>query len=247
MKAHLRVLDTGVKSARWNVAMTATLADRHAHGLTGDIMRLHRYVPSVLIGHGQCCETAVDAAFCHERGIEIARRVTGGGAVLMMPDMLAWDIVVGRSRAGGRSADAMQLARCAVASALGTMGWSARDRAPGDVMLGARKVSGSASYGIGGSIAIQGVLLVEDHHALMADALRLSPADLNSSIVCLAEGCEREVDQPRLAAEIIRQVSLALELDIVRCTADTEEVERCEAHLMSAAGAGCGIEDEGAS
>ena len=43
MTSPIRILDTGLRPARWNVAMTAALAARHADGATPDTVRFHRY------------------------------------------------------------------------------------------------------------------------------------------------------------------------------------------------------------
>ncbi len=49
MSCPLRLLDTGLMPARWNVAMTATLIERHARRQIPDTLRLHRYHTSVLL------------------------------------------------------------------------------------------------------------------------------------------------------------------------------------------------------
>ena len=90
MKQPLRILDTGLKDARWNIAMTAALAELHAEGRIQDTVRLHRYPPCVLLGRSQTMECAADLDHCRRAGVALARRVTGGGAVFMSPRMLAW-------------------------------------------------------------------------------------------------------------------------------------------------------------
>lgn len=100
MKLPLRILDTGISSARWNVAMTAALAEMHSTGVVGDTVRLHRYRPCVLIGAGQEAGQAADLDYCRRAGIDIARRITGGGAVYMSATMLAWEVVVDRIACG---------------------------------------------------------------------------------------------------------------------------------------------------
>src|SRR5262245_37187942 len=101
MKHPIRIIDTGLKPARWNVAMTAALADLHDKGRIGDTVRFHRYPACVLLGRSQKAGDAADLACCRREGIDVARRVTGGGAVFMSPHMLAWDVVVDRANCGG--------------------------------------------------------------------------------------------------------------------------------------------------
>ena len=96
MSGPLRIIDTGVRPARWNIAMTQALAELHVQGEMPDTLRLHRYARSVLIGSSQHAADVVDIEGCARKGVEIARRVTGGGAVYMAPGVLAWDLVIAR-------------------------------------------------------------------------------------------------------------------------------------------------------
>jgi hypothetical protein len=132
----LRILDTGLAPARWNVAMTATLAELRSRDAIGDTVRFHRYPACVLVGAGQDVQLAVDLEYCRRAGIAIARRVTGGGAVYMSPGVLAWDVVLDRADCGG-SLDGVTREVCGgVAAGLSRLGAKARFR------LGAREVEG---------------------------------------------------------------------------------------------------------
>jgi lipoate---protein ligase len=51
--------------------------------------------PAVAIGSGQVADDVLDLDRCAEAGIEVVRRRSGGGAVLLMPDEVLWiDVVV---------------------------------------------------------------------------------------------------------------------------------------------------------
>ena len=68
--APCRILDTGLRPARWNVAMTAALAELHAQdGDVGDTVRFHRYPACVLLGRSQDIEHAADVEYCRRAGI----------------------------------------------------------------------------------------------------------------------------------------------------------------------------------
>src|SRR5262245_11666769 len=93
----IRIIDTGLSPARWNVAMTAALAELHEKAEIPDTLRFHRYPRCVLLGRSQDADRAANLAYCRSEGMDIARRVTGGGAVFMCPELLAWDVVVDRA------------------------------------------------------------------------------------------------------------------------------------------------------
>lgn len=184
MIGSIRILDTGLKPARWNVAMTAALTERHAEGAIGDCIRFHRYASCVLVGRSEDVVRASDVSHCRAQGIEIARRVTGGGAVYMSPRMLAWDAIVDRATFG----DAARLTRivCSgVAAGLARHGAPARFREPNDVEINGRKVSGAAGYVERRSAVLQGTVLIEDDVGAMGKALRIPEAALRERVTSL--------------------------------------------------------------
>jgi lipoate-protein ligase A len=187
MKPLLRILDTGLRSARWNVAMTAALVEMHAEGGRPDTVRFHRYAPCVLLGRCQDLDPAADVAYCRQAGIEIARRVTVGGAVYMSPRMLAWDVIAERKVFGGDLGLAAQIICESVAAGLCRLGCTARFRPANDIEIDGLKVSGSSGYAQGRSIALQGTILIEDDAGEMSHALRIPEARLRGTVTCLAD------------------------------------------------------------
>jgi lipoate-protein ligase A len=186
MTSTIRILDSGVRSPRWNVAMTAALAAVHADGAVPDTVRFHRYACCVLLGRSQQAADAVDLDCCRRHGIEIAHRVTGGGAVYMSPRILAWDVVVDRKRFGGDLTLATRQICEGVAAGLCALGCTARFRPANDIEIGGLKVSGSSGYAEGRSIALQGTILIEDDVAEISRALRIPEAILRGKVTCLA-------------------------------------------------------------
>src|SRR5262245_48958296 len=187
MKHPIRVIDTGLKPGAWNVAMTAALAELHEKRCVPDTVRFHRYPPCVLLGCSQTADRVADLAYCRREGIGIARRVTGGGAVFMSPQTLAWDVVVDRADCGGSLEAISRRIGEGVAAGLSRLGVMARFRAPNDIEIAGRKVSGSSGYMSRRSAILQGTVLICDEIAIMARALRLSEASLRSSVTCLSD------------------------------------------------------------
>jgi lipoate-protein ligase A len=202
----IRILDTGLKSARWNVAMAAALAQLHGNGAAPDTLRFHRYQTCVLLGRNQEAESAADVDYCRRHGIDIVRRVTGGGAVFMSPRTLAWDMLVHRRRFGG-DLGALTRGICnGIAAGLSRLGCAARYRPPNDIEIDGRKVSGSSGYSAGRSALLQGTVLVADEAEVIARALRVPEAALRASVTCLAEA----VGAVPPLASIVECISLGL-------------------------------------
>lgn len=147
MRGRLRIVDTGVRASRWNVAASAALAEYGGEGL----LRFHRYVPCVLLGNGQKLAEAA-----RKGPWEIARRVTGGGAVYMDPGILAWDLF-----ADGRDPKAFAATvGTAIAAAVTRLGAPAAYVPPHDVRVGGEKISGSSGLVFGSRLMLQGTLVV---------------------------------------------------------------------------------------
>ena len=53
------------------------------------ILHLYTFIPSVIVGKYQDIEAALKLDRCRARGIEFNRRSTGGGTVIMGPEILA--------------------------------------------------------------------------------------------------------------------------------------------------------------
>jgi lipoate-protein ligase A len=183
--SRVRILDTGLAAAGWNIAMTAALAELHSRVAIGDTVRFHRYAASVLIGAGQDMRSAADLGYCQRAGIAVARRVSGGGAVYMSPAMLAWDVVMDRAACGGGLGGMTRAVCSGIAAGVSRLGAKARFRPPNDIEIGGRKVSGSSGYTAGRSAVLQGTILLADEVPDMARALRLPESALRERTTCL--------------------------------------------------------------
>ena len=80
----IRLLRTGPKNAYWNMALDEVLMKSIGKSTTETpILRLYGWTPSaVSIGYFQSVEQEVNTEFCKKTGVDLVRRVTGGGAVL---------------------------------------------------------------------------------------------------------------------------------------------------------------------
>jgi lipoate---protein ligase len=189
MTAGIRWLDTGLGSARWNIALTAALAELHRAGDIDDSIRFYRYQPSVLIGRHQSVETEVRIDRCRQLNVEIARRMTGGGAVYMDRGVLAWDVVACRGRLAKGIHDASAVLCAGIARGLEPLGMKAVFRPPGDVLVEGRKLCGSSGYADGETLVCQGTILIDVDFARMASLLEAPVAGQVTSIKAITGSC----------------------------------------------------------
>lgn len=225
MTGRLRLIDTGVAPARWNVAATAALAERRAGAGEGaDVLRFHRYEPCVLLGRGQRVDEAADLAACRRLGVALARRVTGGGAVFMAPSVLAFDLVLRRPPVTGEELFAQ--VGTAVAAALATFGPDARCGASGAVLIGGRKACGLSGSFEGPVAALQMSILVDLDRTVLEAVLRLQGT--GAAVTSLAEEIGRPPHMDEVQAAVVRALAVMLRAKPVSGELDAAEARLAE-------------------
>jgi lipoate-protein ligase A len=178
----LRVIDTGLRPPRWNIAMTAALAELRNAGEISDTLRFQRFQPCVLVGRNQNIHHEARLDRCRERGVALARRVTGGGAVYMDAGILSWEIVAERRRFGADLAAAAEKICTAVAGGLVCLGVPARFCPPNAIEAEGRKISGASGYFEGATLVHEGTVLVDFDLRDMADVIRPPDAKEGAAI-----------------------------------------------------------------
>jgi lipoate-protein ligase A len=223
MTAALRVVDTGLNPACWNVAMTAAMTELHREGRMPDMLRFHRYPRSVLIGRHEALQTVVDLPLCRTRGIAVARRITGGGAVYMSPGVLAWEIFIDLRTAGGDLDAVANHMGEAVAGGLVSLGVAARYRAPNDIEVDGRKICGACGYVDGATVVYQGAVLIDADLAEMVSALAL-PVSVNERLTTVGNELKRSVTYDEVVDAVTTAIAerLSRRLESAEVTADEQ-------------------------
>jgi lipoate-protein ligase A len=157
-----RWLDTGVRGAAENLALNRALTESRRAGESPSTLRFLRFSPAAIVALNGDPGRELDLEFCRAQGIEVQRRLSGGGAIYMDEGVLAWELYLDRAEAGAAEMPAIACRICeALARALGGFALDARFRAPSDVTVGGRKVSGSGGAIDDEVLAYQGTLLVD--------------------------------------------------------------------------------------
>ncbi len=179
MPGILRVIDSGVTEGRLNIALGQALIDRHAAGAIDDTLRFLRFPPTALVGRHQALGHEVDVEFCRANGIDLVRRITGGGAIYLDPGQLGWELVIRRSTLGASNlTDVARLICEAAAGGLRRLGVDAAYRPRNDIEVGGRKLGGTGGFFDGDTLFFQGTVLVDMDPQLMVSALRVPRAKL---------------------------------------------------------------------
>jgi len=167
-----RWIDTGVLPPAHNLALNRALLEARQAGEAPSTLRFLRFTPSALVGrHGDPAKE-LDLAYCRAEGIAVQRRITGGGAIYMDPNVLGWELYLDKAEAGSAEMAAISRRICGVAArAIAALGAPAEFRAPTDIVVGGRKISGTGGAIDGNALVYQGTLLVDFDVARMLRAL----------------------------------------------------------------------------
>jgi lipoate-protein ligase A len=163
---------------------------RVKHG-TPNTIRLYRWNPSaVSIGYFQSIEKEVNLEACKEYGVDVIRRITGGGAVyhdyngeitysLVAPEddpKIPRDILA-----------SYQLICGAIVNGLKGMGIDSEFKPINDIVAGGKKISGNAQTRRHGVVLQHGTVLVDSDIRRMFQVLRVSEAKISDKLIQAVE------------------------------------------------------------
>jgi lipoate-protein ligase A len=140
-----------------------------------------------LIGFHQSVDQELRADYCREHGIEIQRRITGGGAIYFDQTQIGWELYLDKQFLG--TADMGEIARriCeAAAHGINQLGVDARFRPRNDIEVDGKKISGTGGAFDGDSILYQGTLLVDFDIERMLRVLKIPAEKLSDKAIASA-------------------------------------------------------------
>lgn len=152
------------------LAVDDTLPQTVAKNQSPPVLHLYTFIPSVIVGKYQDIEAALKLGRCRAHGIEYNRRTTGGGTVMMGPEIVALGLGIGvdyPGLGGGMGGVFESMARV-LGSALHKLGIRADFRPRNDLEVNGKKIAGlSAASETGRSLLFHTSLLVDfDFHLL---------------------------------------------------------------------------------
>lgn len=179
MTRSFRIIDTGVREGRANIAFDAALIEARQQGLVPDTIRFLRFPATALVGRHQDLSREVDLGYCEEHAIGLVRRITGGGAIYLDERQLGWELVFERSALGVATLPDVSEKICtAIATGLSRLGVDARFRPRNDIEVDGRKISGTGGFYDGDVLIYQGTVLIDLDPDRMVSALRVPDSKL---------------------------------------------------------------------
>ncbi len=246
MSTPFRVIDTGVREGRLQIAFDEALIELHRAGRVPDTVRFLRFPPTALVGRHQAVSHELRLDHIRANSIGIVRRITGGGAIYLDPNQVGWELVLSRKRLPMPALGDYTSAICkAVADGLSTsFGIDARFRPRNDIEVDGRKLSGTGGFFDGDTLIYQGTVLVDvDPTAMMAclnvPRAKLEKRDLDkaeSRVVTLKALLGRAPETEEVHAALLDGLARNLGLSFDHAAPSSEEEALARHHLDSEIG-----------
>ncbi len=171
----LSYLDLTTTDAAWNLALEQYVFDSLPRDRSYLLLWQNR--SAVILGRHQNAPAEIDEAFVKEQGIQVVRRLSGGGAVYHDLGNLNYTFI---SDAQGDVALEFSRFCDPVIRVLRTLGVDARCNGRNDMVIGDRKFSGNAQYRREGRVMHHGTLLFDSDPAVLSQALRPDPEKIKA-------------------------------------------------------------------
>jgi lipoate---protein ligase len=225
-----RLLRLEVNDAFTNMAIDEAIVNARIADSIPNTLRLYRWNPSaVSIGRFQDITIEAHVNNCREKGIDIVRRITGGGTVYHDSQKEITYSVVARERDFG-TIDVIQAYNkiCSgIIEGAKILGVNA-SFSPGDprncptVSINEKKISGSAQYHKSGVLLQHGTFLLDVDLESMFTLLRVPWARNISDVICVAKDkitsiekeLNRHVDHREAAEALIQGFCNALSIEL---------------------------------
>ena len=191
MKETWRLIDMRIEDAPTQMAIDEAIAMARLKEGTPNTVRLYRWNPSaVSIGYFQSIEKEVNLTACEKYGVDVIRRITGGGAVYHDYDGEITYSLVAPEADPKMPADILESYKLicgAIVNGLARLGVDAEFKPVNDIDAGGKKISGNAQTRRHGVILQHGTVLVDSDIRRMFQVLRVSDAKISDKLIQAVE------------------------------------------------------------
>jgi len=231
-----RLITDEAVSASFGLAADDCLAGRVGRGDSVATLRLYTYRSHcALVGRFQNLENEINRDYCVANGIELNRRPTGGGAIIMGADQLGVALTIsgGADDSYGRARELMTQFSSGVLAGLTALGVAASFHRKNDIEVDGRKVVGLGIYRApGNGLLFHASLLVGLDLSLMLHVLKTPFEKISDKEIATVAGrvttvrreAGREVEVAEVRARVAEGYAAAFGVALV--PGDFNEDER---------------------
>lgn len=234
-----RLLLHGARSAFDNMAIDEAILRCVATGEAPSTLRFYTWEPSaVSIGYFQGLEQEVDLEACRREGVDVIRRLTGGGAVFHDRDgEITYSLTLKANTPGipQNVREAYGVLCRGLVLGLQSLGLDASFAPINDILVNGRKISGNAQTRRFGGILQHGTILCDVNPALMFSLLRVPDVKMRDKLMQAVEqrvtSIRRElgaVDHAAVVEALSAGFAAALEMELLPGALSEQELRLAE-------------------
>jgi lipoate-protein ligase A len=174
----IRVLETGYKPAALNMAIDEALIENIGEE---PALRIYGWLPAAIsVGYFQSIKEEVDLEKCSQLGVDVVRRLTGGGAVLHEFEV-TYSFITKRYPQNIR--ESYRWICDTIVISINRLGFDASFVPLNDIVVNGKKVSGSAQTRKNGVLLQHGTLLLDVDTDKMFSILKVPSEKLRDKII----------------------------------------------------------------
>jgi lipoate-protein ligase A len=168
-----------------NMGIDEALLGSVSSGDSPPALRLYAWSPPcVTVGYFQSMEAEVDLEACRRAGVDVVRRLTGGGAVFHDAELTYSLIVpIGHELAPDDILESYRLICAGISRGLGLLGLESAFEPINDISAGGKKISGNAQTRRQGCLLQHGTLLLDLDPERMFSLLRVPAEKLRGRMI----------------------------------------------------------------
>lgn len=179
------MLPIRIDDAPTSMAIDEAILKLNAEGKSPNTVRFWRWKPSAIsIGCFQSLEREVDLAVAKKYGVDVVRRITGGGAVFHdHGGELTYSVVCRQGDVSDDIIESYRLICGGLVNGFERLGLQAEFRPVNDVQANGKKISGSAQTRRWGSVLQHGTVLISPDVRRMFELLKVSPEKISDKFI----------------------------------------------------------------
>ena len=234
-----RLIDLDIYNGFMNMAIDEAILEARIKGLVPNTIRFYRWNPSaVSIGVHQSIYQEVNLEACKRLGVDVVRRITGGGAVYHdFEGEITYSVVVNENHKAVPSnvADSFVALSKGLIYALNRLGLNAHHgvlHCP-SIFIGRKKISGNAQARRRGFILQHGTLLLKVDADKMFTVLKIPPGktkermvrSVHAKVTSIYSELKHNVDFNEIRDALVEGFEKALNIKLIPEKLTSEELK----------------------
>lgn len=220
------------------MAVDEAVLTHHSKGLVPPTLRFYGWTPpAISIGYFQSMEDEINVVLCYDKGIDMIRRLTGGGAVLHDKE-LTYSIIIrdDLKKIPKPILDSYKFICKGITRGLSHLDIDSSFEPLNDISAGGKKISGNAQTRRMGCVLQHGTIILDVNVDKMFSILRIPDEKIKDKLIknvkervtSLKILCGAEVSFEDARNAMIKGFSSALDIELVKGRLTESELDLAE-------------------